>query len=140
MIILLIVIQSGIGFSQNFGNEMFSLSQIKEGVKSRRVGSYDKSGGNDDCLKGIKPGEKATIMDVKGAGVISHIWITIAPGADVLNRNDIIIRMYWDGNTFPSVESPIGPFFGNGWNETYNFVFQSATIILGFAIPYNINP
>src|SRR5665647_1480464 len=79
IIVLLIVIQSGIGFSQNFGNELFSLSQIKEGVKSKRVGSYDKTGGNGDCLKGIKSGEKATIMDVKGAGVISHIWITIAP-------------------------------------------------------------
>jgi hypothetical protein len=61
-------------------------------------------------------------MDVKGAGVINHIWITIAPGADKLSRNDIITWMFWDGNTYPSVESPIGPFFGNGWDETYNFV------------------
>jgi hypothetical protein len=60
-------------------------------------------------------------MDVKGAGIISHIWITIALEAGKLNRNDLIIRMFWDGNTFPSVESPIGPFFGNGWNETYKF-------------------
>lgn len=136
MIILLIVIQSGIGFSQNFGNELFSLSQIKEGVKSKRVGSYDKTGGNGDCLKGIKSGEKATIMYVKGAGVISHIWITIAPGADQLNRNDIIIRMYWDGNSFPSVESPIGPFFGNGWNETYNFVSAPLAVTPGWGKSY----
>ena len=39
MIILLIAIQAELGFSQNFGNELFSLSQIKEGVKSKRVGS-----------------------------------------------------------------------------------------------------
>jgi hypothetical protein len=32
--------------------------------------------------------------------------------------------MYWDGNTFPSVESPIGPFFGQGWNEEYPFYSQ----------------
>jgi len=136
IIVLLIVIQSGIGFSQNFGNELFSLSQIKEGVKSKRVGSYDKTGGNGDCLKGIKSGEKATIMDVKGAGVISHIWITIAPGADQLNRNDIIIRMYWDGNSFPSVESPIGPFFGNGWDETYNFVSAPLAVTPGWGKSY----
>ena len=136
MIILLIAIQAELGFSQNFGNELFSLSQIKEGVKSKRVGSYDKTGGNDDCLKGIKPGEKATIMDVKGAGAISHIWITIAPGADQLNRNDIIIRMFWDGNSFPSVESPIGPFFGNGWNETYNFVSAPLAVTPGWGKSY----
>lgn len=29
--------------------------------------------------------------------------------------------MYWDGNEYPSVESPIGPFFGQGWNEAYNY-------------------
>lgn len=29
--------------------------------------------------------------------------------------------MYWDGNDYPSVESPIGPFFGQGWNESYNY-------------------
>lgn len=120
--ILLITFYAGSIFSQDLGNEMFSLSQIKEGVKSKRAGSYDRSGNNDDRLTHIKDGEKATIMDVKGAGIINHIWITIAPKADVLNRNDIIIRMYWDGNSFPSVESPIGPFFGNGWNESYTAV------------------
>lgn len=52
----------------------------------------DKTGGNGDCLKGIKDGEKTTIMNVLGVGLISHIWITIALGAEALNRNDIIIR------------------------------------------------
>ena len=145
LIIVLIVIQGGFAFSQDLGNEMFSLSQIKEGLKSKRVGSYDKTGGNGDCLNGIKDGQKTTIMDVKGAGVISHIWITIAPGADVLNRNDIIIRMYWDGNSYPSVESPIGSFFGNGWNETYNFVSAPLAVSPGsgksyisyFAMPFS---
>jgi hypothetical protein len=30
--------------------------------------------------------------------------------------------MYWDGNTFASVEAPIGPFFGQGWDESYHFI------------------
>jgi hypothetical protein len=29
--------------------------------------------------------------------------------------------MYWDGNEAPAVETPIGPFFGQGWDESYNF-------------------
>lgn len=145
LIILLIAIQSGFAFSQDLGNDMYSLSQIKEGLKSKRVSSYDKTGGNGDCLNGIKDGAKATIMDVKGAGIINHIWITIAPGANVLNRNNIIIRMYWDGNQFPSVESPIGPFFGNGWDETYNYVSAPLAVSPGsgkayvsyFAMPFS---
>ena len=109
------------GFAQDPGGEMYGLSKIRKGVKTKRVSSYDRTGGNGDRFTGIKDGEKATLFDVKGAGVINHIWITIAPPPEQLSRNDIIIRMYWDGNDFPSVESPIGPFFGQGWNERYNF-------------------
>lgn len=136
VMLLMCVFSFSVLYSQNSGNEMLSLSQIKKDVKTKRVGSYDKTGGNGDCLGGIKDGDKITLMDVKGAGVIDHIWITIAPEAAKANRNDIIIRMYWDGNTFPSVESPIGPFFGNGWNETYNFVSTPLTVSPGWGKSY----
>ena len=122
LFILALNLNSFLLFSQSMGNEMYQLSQIRHNVKSRQVSSYDRTGGNEDCLSGIRDGDKVTIFDVKGAGVINRIWITIAPGADQLNRNNIVLRIFWDGNTFPSVESPIGPFFGNGWDESYNFV------------------
>ena len=38
-----------------------------------------------------------------------------------LSRHDIILRMYWDDEKEPSVEAPIGEFFGQGWNESYPF-------------------
>jgi hypothetical protein len=131
-------------FSQNVGTEMYQLSQIRNNVKSKQVSSYDRSGGNGDCLSDIQDGAKVTIFDVKGAGIISRIWITIAPGAEQLNRNNIVMRMYWDGNAFPSVESPIGPFFGNGWDESYNFVSVPLAVSPGagksyvsyFAMPF----
>ena len=95
------------------------LTIIKQGVKSLRISSYDQSGGNNDRFENIEPGETRTIAEIEGAGCINHIWITISPEAPELNRSDIILRMYWDGNEYPSVESPIGPFFGQGWDETY---------------------
>jgi hypothetical protein len=102
-------------------NLLSGLTTIRTDVRSKRVSSYDKSGGNGDCLNQIKTGESRTIFDVKGAGIINHIWITIAPRPESLNRSDIILKMYWDGNEQPSVLSPIGPFFGQGWNESYNY-------------------
>jgi len=107
-----------VGFGQ-MSNELYDLSKIRHNVKSKRVSSHDRTGGNGDCIP-IKDGEKATIFDVKGAGIINHIWITISTNRGQ-SRNDIIIRMFWDGKSYPSVESPIGPFFGQGWNERYNF-------------------
>lgn len=145
LITLLLILSSGLVFSQEPASEFYSLSRIKEGIKSKQVSSYDRTGGNRDCLVDIQDGAKVALMDVKGAGVITRIWITIAPEANQLSRNDIVLRMYWDGNDFPSVESPLGPFFGNGWNETYNYVTEPLSIAPGagksyvcyFAMPFS---
>jgi hypothetical protein len=108
-------------YTQDLPGDLFSVAKIKNDVRSRHVSSYDTTGGNADSWK-VKKGEKVNILDVQGAGVITRIWITIAPTHETLSRNDIVIRMYWDGNSFPSVESPVGPFFGQGWDESYHFI------------------
>ena len=131
--------------SQSIAQEMTDLTRIRENVSSKRVSSYDRSGDNHDNLRRIAPGEKRTIFDVKGAGIIQHIWITMGPEPDKLSRNDVIISMYWDGNDFPSVQSPIGPFFGQGWNDSYLFTSAplAATpangmgLVCYFAMPFS---
>lgn len=101
----------GSAFAQtNMSSEMYDLAKMKEGLRNRRVSSYDRTGNNRDHLKAIKPGETAVLADIKGAGVINHIWITMSPGPRQLSRNDIILRMYWDGSDEPSVVSPSVPF------------------------------
>lgn len=94
---------------------------LQPGTSSRRVSSFDRSGGNNDRLEHIPHGERRTLAEIDGPGRITHIWITIAPPPPALSRHDIILRMYWDDETEPSVESPIGEFFGQGWNESYPF-------------------
>jgi hypothetical protein len=102
-------------------NPLVDLARLKDNVKSKRISSFDTTGGNNDRLENIADGERRTLFEVEGAGMINHIWITIAPPPPTLNRNDIILRMYWDGAEEPCVESPIGVFFGQGWNESYNW-------------------
>jgi D-arabinan exo alpha-(1,3)/(1,5)-arabinofuranosidase (non-reducing end) len=104
--------------AQNFG-DLKELTKIKPKVLSKRISSYDRSGGNRDYLK-IEAGETAEIFKAEGAGVITHIWVTINH-RDELSRRNIIVRMYWDGETEPSVQAPIGDFFGQGWGEFYNY-------------------
>jgi len=58
----------------------------------------------------LQPGTTTTLADIKGAGVIQHIWITVDPKA----YRDTVLRMYWDGEETPSVEIPLGDFFCNG--------------------------
>lgn len=59
----------------------------------------------------LQPGETFTLADIEGSGIIEHIWLT--PTGRWRNT---ILRMYWDDQEQPSVESPIGDFFCMGWN------------------------
>ncbi len=93
---------------------------LRKGVKTKRISSFDRTGGNRDCIT-IKAGATCDIAVIPGAGIIKHIWITIGTRDRFIRRN-AIIRMYWDGEENPSVESPIGDFFGQGWGECYNFI------------------
>ena len=88
--------------------------------KSERISSYDITGGNNDYIT-IGKGERKTIADIKGSGVIKHIWITLN-SKDLMVRRNAVIRFYWDGNDKPAVEVPLGDFFGQGWGEEYNLI------------------
>src|SRR5687768_9870679 len=86
---------------------------------SRRISSYDRSGGNSDYVK-IEAGETKILAEMEGAGCVKHIWVTISSKDEMVRRN-LVLRCYWDGQEHPSVESPIGDFFGQGWGMKYNF-------------------
>lgn len=101
-------------------NSLIGLCHIATGIKSKRESSYDRSGGNADYIV-IEAGATATLADIAGQGIIKHIWITMATDDPMIRRN-AVIRMYWDGCEHPSVEAPIGDFFGQGWGERYNYI------------------
>ena len=116
-----LVLGSPVAHAQAVDGTLLGLTQLQDGARSRRVSSFDRTGGNNDRLEKVPDGERRTLFEVEGAGMITHMWITIAPPPPDLSRNDIILRIYWDGEEQPSVESPIGPFFGQGWDESYDF-------------------
>lgn len=60
----------------------------------------------------IAGGEVFTIAEMDGPGAIQHIWMTPTG-----NWRSTIIRIYWDGETSPSVEAPVGDFFCMGWGQ-----------------------
>jgi len=49
---------------------MYSLAQTQDGIKSKRMSSYDTSGNNNDRLENIKPGREKIIFNVNGTGMI----------------------------------------------------------------------
>jgi len=93
----------------------------------KRSSSYDRSGGNDD-YRPLDPGQTLTLLDERGPGEISHVWITIA-SSEQHHLKKMVLRMYWDGELKPSVEAPVGDFFGLGLGDY--FMYQSIPLAVG---------
>ena len=83
----------------------------EQDYRSRRVSSYDRSGGNRDSIV-IEPGRTAVLAEIGGPAAIHHIWTTAA--AEPFYGRKLVLRIYWDGEKSPSVEAPLGDFFGVG--------------------------
>ena len=100
------------------GSPFGELARLRD-VTTKRVSSWDKTGGNMDYLV-IMPGEQAALADIKGAGCINHIWCThSSQSKDYLRKAVLLAR--WDGEEEYSINVPLGDFFGMGHAQCVNF-------------------
>lgn len=95
------------------------LTQISE-AQSRRVSSSNADLNSNGDSREIKEGETLVLAELTGPGAITHIWNTIA-AQDPFAGRSLVLRIYWDGMDKPSVEVPLGDFFGVGHGTTANF-------------------
>ncbi len=113
-------------YGQAPANSLSNLTKPQDYVL-KRASSYDRSGGNED-YRSLAPGDTLPLLDTAGPGEISHIWVTIASGEN-FHLKKIVLRIFWDGETSPSVEAPIGDFFGLGLGSY--FLYQSTPLAVG---------
>lgn len=92
--------------------ELFDLPRLKT-FSAQRVSSNNRFVGSNDDSKRIMPGETLTMADLAGPGVVNHIWVTVADNEFAWPRL-VRLRVYYDGRKTPSVDVPIGDFFGVG--------------------------
>ncbi len=108
--------------------------------RSLKQSSYDRTGANVDRWP-IKPGVTQEVFNAQGPGVITHVWFTIS-ALSLTHLKDLVLRAYWDGNARPSVETPVGDFFGLNLGQYQ--IYQSAYLACSpgrslncyFAMPY----
>jgi hypothetical protein len=92
-----------------------------------RISSSDVAGANRDWVR-VAPSMDATLMDVNGPGQISHIWMTVSDREKYFLKR-LVLRVYWDNETTPSVEAPLGDFFGQNTGEYAGY--ESAVLSVG---------
>lgn len=97
---------------------------------SQRMSSYDTSGANDDGNRkdSLRPGQTRILGEVQGPGIIKHIWITISSN-EPHHLKKLVLRIYWEGRETPSVEAPVGDFFGLGLGKY--FLYESQFLSVG---------
>jgi len=95
-----------------------SLPRIRD-CRVRRESSYDRSGGNADYVL-VEAKQTRLFAQLRGAGIVRHIWF--GGGADEPHyHRKVLLRMLWDGEQSPSVEVPVGDFFGVGHGAVGSF-------------------
>ena len=103
---------------------------------SDRIVSVDPTGGENGRKYGtvLRAGETFEVANIAGPAVISHLWFTLSPMQGYV-LEDFVLRVYWDGEPTPSIETPIGAFFGL-WHGQY-YSFDSLAFAVGNARGYN---
>jgi hypothetical protein len=108
--------------------------------RSLKQSSFDRTGGNSDRWP-VAPGGVQEVFNATGAGVITHIWFTIAARSGE-HLKELVLRGYWDGSPKPSVEVPIGDFFGLNlgsyqiYQSQYLACSPGRSLNCYFAMPY----
>jgi hypothetical protein len=99
-------------------SDSLGLTQLKK-YSSHRVSSGNRYVASNDDSKRIMPGDTLVMADVRGPGMITHIWSTVASNEFAWPRL-LRLRIYYDGHKTPSVDAPLGDFFGVGHGSERN--------------------
>ena len=90
----------------------FRFMEFKD-FAAHRASSDNPAWNSNDDSQGPIPGETTVLADLSGAGIVSHLWVTVADNEYGWPRL-LRLRIYYDGSSTPSVDAPLGDFFAVG--------------------------
>ena len=82
----------------------------------------------------IAAGATFELCDIKGPGIIRHIWVTTR--GEPINLRSMMVRAYWEGQEHASIECPLGDFMGIAHGRVV--AYQSAVHSVGESAGMNI--
>jgi hypothetical protein len=103
------------------------MTALKDGVSGKQARELGV-GWKVNPYAWIEGGKTLTLAEIEGPGAIQHIWMTPTG-----NWRYSILRIYWDDEKEPSVEVPVGDFFGMGWGEYAQLNSLAVTVNPGSA-------
>ncbi len=126
--------------------DLEELAKPKEGRSMRSTSTaVDKQGnylhGNSDNYR-VKSGATKVVLAAQGPGVVTHMWFTFlgperqswAPQGSA-NHQEILLRVFYDGQQRPAIEVPFGDFFANCFGKRVEVI--SVPVIVEDGDSYN---
>jgi hypothetical protein len=83
-------------------------------------------GRKGDAVRTIAAGETVVLADIAGRGTIRHIWATTLAHSKLLRG--AVVRATWDDQVHPSIELPLGEFFGFAHGVTNAFESEAHSV------------
>ncbi len=109
---------------------------------STRVGKDGKPIPHNGDNSNVLPGETKVVLDATGPGIVTHMWFTfLRPERHPWAKNgsathqEMLIRVFYDGNKEPDIEVPFGDFFANCFGKRSEVI--SLPIVVEDADSYN---
>lgn len=101
--------------AENFTGAKGQGGMATDGIESGPARELGQGWKVSPCIS-VAPHQTVTLAEIEGSGAIQHIWITVAP----VWWRKLVLRFYWDSESTPSIEVPLGDFFCNGWGVRCN--------------------
>lgn len=101
--------------AENFDGAKGQAGMATEGTGADAARELGRGWKISPCIS-LAGNSTTTLADIEGPGAIQHIWITVNPNA----WRRLVVRIYWDDEPTPSVETPLGDFFCMGWGVRAN--------------------
>ncbi len=114
------------------GVGMGDRTELEDGSASKQASKLGKGWKVNPYIV-IEPHTTLTMGTADGPGVINHVWMTLGK----VDYRNAIFRIYWDDETTPSVESPVGDFFASGWGQGSEPLIDSRPIIVNAKSGFN---
>jgi hypothetical protein len=124
------LLDTGLG-SRSISFENRSGAPGEGGKAASRLGVGRKGSAWQDAA----PGQTMVLADIEGPGTIRHMWMTLSNREPATLRS-FVLRAYWDGQEHPSIECPLGDFFGFAHGKVVHY--QSAVHSVAMSAGMNL--
>lgn len=123
---VLVVLISGLAMAQTTAAALEDLTRPSSAISQRASSANPELNSNGDA-KGIDIGQTLVLGELEGPGEITHIWFTVG-SEDIFYGRSLVLRVYWDGSEKPSIETPLGDFFGVGHGTLYPYTSAPVSV------------